>query len=113
MINDIDPIDGSIVKRRCNGQCVDGLFQEEYHWGSGARGQGPRGSPSPGDTASPGGQLERTPSFTAEWEEVREAALWLLFSQIEMLCLELKQRRNDLTWSIKTWSIFCESVLHN
>uniref|UniRef100_A0A673ZA23 Ankyrin repeat and sterile alpha motif domain containing 1B n=1 Tax=Salmo trutta TaxID=8032 RepID=A0A673ZA23_SALTR len=25
--------------------------------------------PSPGDTASPGGQLERTPSFTAEWEE--------------------------------------------
>ncbi|CDQ99025.1 unnamed protein product [Oncorhynchus mykiss] len=30
-------------------------------------------SPSPGDTASPGGQLERTPSFTAEWEEVREA----------------------------------------
>uniref|UniRef100_A0A8K9XDB3 Ankyrin repeat and sterile alpha motif domain-containing protein 1B n=1 Tax=Oncorhynchus mykiss TaxID=8022 RepID=A0A8K9XDB3_ONCMY len=31
--------------------------------------QGPRGSPSPGDTASPGGQLERTPSFTAEWEE--------------------------------------------
>uniref|UniRef100_A0AAZ3QQU4 Ankyrin repeat and sterile alpha motif domain-containing protein 1B n=1 Tax=Oncorhynchus tshawytscha TaxID=74940 RepID=A0AAZ3QQU4_ONCTS len=25
------------------------------------------------DTASPGGQLERTPSFTAEWEEVREA----------------------------------------
>uniref|UniRef100_A0A8C7JRP1 Ankyrin repeat and sterile alpha motif domain containing 1B n=1 Tax=Oncorhynchus kisutch TaxID=8019 RepID=A0A8C7JRP1_ONCKI len=42
-------------------------IQEEYHWGSGARGQGPRGSP--GDTASPGGQLERTPSFTAEWEE--------------------------------------------
>uniref|UniRef100_A0A673ZAY5 Ankyrin repeat and sterile alpha motif domain containing 1B n=1 Tax=Salmo trutta TaxID=8032 RepID=A0A673ZAY5_SALTR len=45
-------------------------IQEEYHWGSGARGQGPRGSPSPGDTASPGGQLERTPSFTAEWEEI-------------------------------------------
>ncbi|XP_031687327.1 ankyrin repeat and sterile alpha motif domain-containing protein 1B isoform X5 [Oncorhynchus kisutch] len=43
-------------------------IQEEYHWGSGARGQGPRGSP--GDTASPGGQLERTPSFTAEWEEI-------------------------------------------
>uniref|UniRef100_A0A4W5JRV5 SAM domain-containing protein n=1 Tax=Hucho hucho TaxID=62062 RepID=A0A4W5JRV5_9TELE len=45
-------------------------IQEEYHWGSGARDQGPRGSPSPGDTASPGGQLERTPSFTAEWEEI-------------------------------------------
>ncbi|XP_038833587.1 ankyrin repeat and sterile alpha motif domain-containing protein 1B-like [Salvelinus namaycush] len=43
-------------------------IQEEYHWGSGARGQGPRGSP--GDTTSPGGQLERTPSFTAEWEEI-------------------------------------------
>ncbi|XP_055761759.1 ankyrin repeat and sterile alpha motif domain-containing protein 1B-like isoform X3 [Salvelinus fontinalis] len=42
-------------------------IQEEYHWGPGAGGQGPRGSP--GDTASPGGQLERTPSFTAEWEE--------------------------------------------
>ncbi|XP_036800825.1 ankyrin repeat and sterile alpha motif domain-containing protein 1B isoform X1 [Oncorhynchus mykiss] len=45
-------------------------IQEEYHWGSADRGQGPRGSPSPGDTASPGGQLERTPSFTAEWEEI-------------------------------------------
>uniref|UniRef100_A0A3B4Y7K8 Ankyrin repeat and sterile alpha motif domain containing 1B n=1 Tax=Seriola lalandi dorsalis TaxID=1841481 RepID=A0A3B4Y7K8_SERLL len=27
------------------------------------------GSPSPGEGASPGGRLERTPSFTAEWEE--------------------------------------------
>uniref|UniRef100_A0A674N0N4 Ankyrin repeat and sterile alpha motif domain containing 1B n=1 Tax=Takifugu rubripes TaxID=31033 RepID=A0A674N0N4_TAKRU len=28
-----------------------------------------RGSPSPGEGTSPGGRLERTPSFTAEWEE--------------------------------------------
>uniref|UniRef100_H2U8A0 Ankyrin repeat and sterile alpha motif domain containing 1B n=1 Tax=Takifugu rubripes TaxID=31033 RepID=H2U8A0_TAKRU len=27
------------------------------------------GSPSPGEGTSPGGRLERTPSFTAEWEE--------------------------------------------
>lgn len=46
------------------------LVQEEHGWGSGSRGQGP-GSPSPGEGASPGGRLERTPSFTAEWEEVR------------------------------------------
>ncbi|XP_045064846.1 ankyrin repeat and sterile alpha motif domain-containing protein 1B-like isoform X3 [Coregonus clupeaformis] len=43
-------------------------IQEEHHWGSGARGQGPGGSP--GDTTNPGAQLERTPSFTAEWEEI-------------------------------------------
>ncbi|KAM9823593.1 ankyrin repeat and sterile alpha motif domain-containing protein 1B [Neosynchiropus ocellatus] len=44
-------------------------IQEEHSWGSGSRGQGP-GSPSPGDGVSPGGRLERTPSFTAEWEEI-------------------------------------------
>ncbi|XP_054480387.1 ankyrin repeat and sterile alpha motif domain-containing protein 1B [Anoplopoma fimbria] len=44
-------------------------IQEEHGWGSGSRGQGP-GSPSPGEGASPGGRLERTPSFTAEWEEI-------------------------------------------
>ncbi|XP_068442562.1 ankyrin repeat and sterile alpha motif domain-containing protein 1B isoform X1 [Clinocottus analis] len=44
-------------------------IQEELGWGSGSRGQGP-GSPSPGDGAGPGGRLERTPSFTAEWEEI-------------------------------------------
>ncbi|KAM7378329.1 hypothetical protein PAMA_013296 [Pampus argenteus] len=44
-------------------------IQEEHSWGSGSRGQGP-GSPSPGEGASPGGRLERTPSFTAEWEEI-------------------------------------------
>uniref|UniRef100_A0A8C4IVA3 Ankyrin repeat and sterile alpha motif domain-containing protein 1B n=1 Tax=Dicentrarchus labrax TaxID=13489 RepID=A0A8C4IVA3_DICLA len=43
-------------------------IQEEHGWGSGSRGQGP-GSPNPGEGASPGGRLERTPSFTAEWEE--------------------------------------------
>uniref|UniRef100_A0A8C2ZZF2 Ankyrin repeat and sterile alpha motif domain containing 1B n=1 Tax=Cyclopterus lumpus TaxID=8103 RepID=A0A8C2ZZF2_CYCLU len=43
-------------------------IQEEHGWGPGSRGQGP-GSPSPGEGASPGGRLERTPSFTAEWEE--------------------------------------------
>lgn len=51
------------------------LVQEEHSWGSGSRGQGP-GSPSPGEGASPGGRLERTPSFTAEWEEVRGAFSW-------------------------------------
>ncbi|XP_044199179.1 ankyrin repeat and sterile alpha motif domain-containing protein 1B isoform X3 [Thunnus albacares] len=44
-------------------------IQEEHSWGSGSRGQGP-GSPNPGEGASPGGRLERTPSFTAEWEEI-------------------------------------------
>ncbi|KAM3588107.1 uncharacterized protein V6R79_021457 [Siganus canaliculatus] len=44
-------------------------IQEEHSWGSGSRGQDP-GSPSPGNAASPGGRLERTPSFTAEWEEI-------------------------------------------
>ncbi|XP_070784740.1 ankyrin repeat and sterile alpha motif domain-containing protein 1B isoform X1 [Enoplosus armatus] len=44
-------------------------IQEEHGWGSGSRGQGP-GSPSQGEGASPGGRLERTPSFTAEWEEI-------------------------------------------
>ncbi|KAI4803171.1 hypothetical protein KUCAC02_006727, partial [Chaenocephalus aceratus] len=44
-------------------------IQEEHGWGSGSRGQGP-GSPSPGEGASPGGRVERTPSFTAEWEEI-------------------------------------------
>uniref|UniRef100_H2ML33 Ankyrin repeat and sterile alpha motif domain containing 1B n=1 Tax=Oryzias latipes TaxID=8090 RepID=H2ML33_ORYLA len=38
-------------------------IQEEHSWGPGSRGQGP-GSPSLRE-----GQLERTPSFTAEWEE--------------------------------------------
>ncbi|XP_077956492.1 ankyrin repeat and sterile alpha motif domain-containing protein 1B isoform X3 [Gasterosteus aculeatus] len=42
---------------------------EEHGWGSGSRGQGP-GSPSPGEGSGPGGRLERTPSFTAEWEEI-------------------------------------------
>lgn len=51
------------------------LVQEEHSWGSGSRGQGP-GSPSPGEGASPGGRLERTPSFTAEWEEVRRGFPW-------------------------------------
>ncbi|XP_026182272.1 ankyrin repeat and sterile alpha motif domain-containing protein 1B isoform X2 [Mastacembelus armatus] len=44
-------------------------IQEEHSWGSGSRGQGP-GSPSPGEAPSLGGRLERTPSFTAEWEEI-------------------------------------------
>ncbi|XP_028278182.1 ankyrin repeat and sterile alpha motif domain-containing protein 1B isoform X2 [Parambassis ranga] len=44
-------------------------IQEEHSWGSGSRGQGP-GSPSPHEGASPEGRLERTPSFTAEWEEI-------------------------------------------
>ncbi|CAJ1054780.1 ankyrin repeat and sterile alpha motif domain-containing protein 1B isoform X1 [Xyrichtys novacula] len=44
-------------------------IQEEHSWGSGSRGQGP-GSSSPGEGASPGARLERTPSFTAEWEEI-------------------------------------------
>ncbi|XP_034718924.1 ankyrin repeat and sterile alpha motif domain-containing protein 1B isoform X2 [Etheostoma cragini] len=44
-------------------------IQEEHGWGSGSRGQGP-GSPSTREGASPGGRLERTPSFTAEWEEI-------------------------------------------
>uniref|UniRef100_A0A3P9J9J9 Ankyrin repeat and sterile alpha motif domain containing 1B n=1 Tax=Oryzias latipes TaxID=8090 RepID=A0A3P9J9J9_ORYLA len=39
-------------------------IQEEHSWGPGSRGQGP-GSPSLRE-----GQLERTPSFTAEWEEI-------------------------------------------
>ncbi|XP_061571017.1 ankyrin repeat and sterile alpha motif domain-containing protein 1B [Cololabis saira] len=43
--------------------------QEEHSWGSGSRGQGP-GSPSPLAGASPERRLERTPSFTAEWEEI-------------------------------------------
>ncbi|KAM6895511.1 ankyrin repeat and sterile alpha motif domain-containing protein 1B isoform 2-T2 [Xenentodon cancila] len=43
--------------------------QEEHSWGSGSRGQGP-GSPSPQEGASPERRLERTPSFTAEWEEI-------------------------------------------
>ncbi|XP_041833007.1 ankyrin repeat and sterile alpha motif domain-containing protein 1B isoform X2 [Melanotaenia boesemani] len=42
--------------------------QEEHSWGSGSRGQGP-GSPSSREGPSPG-RLERTPSFTAEWEEI-------------------------------------------
>ena len=46
------------------------ILQEELSWGSGSRGQG-LGSPRPGMGASPGGRLERTPSFTAEWDEVR------------------------------------------
>ncbi|XP_029019474.1 ankyrin repeat and sterile alpha motif domain-containing protein 1B isoform X3 [Betta splendens] len=44
-------------------------IQEEHSWGSGSRGQGP-GSPSPAKGAAPGARLERTPSFTAEWEEI-------------------------------------------
>ncbi|XP_056434984.1 ankyrin repeat and sterile alpha motif domain-containing protein 1B [Gadus chalcogrammus] len=44
-------------------------IQEELSWGSGSRGQG-LGSPRPGMGASPGGRLERTPSFTAEWDEI-------------------------------------------
>uniref|UniRef100_A0A7N9AWE6 Ankyrin repeat and sterile alpha motif domain containing 1B n=1 Tax=Mastacembelus armatus TaxID=205130 RepID=A0A7N9AWE6_9TELE len=49
-------------------------IQEEHSWGSGSRGQGP-GSPSPGEAPSLGGRLERTPSFTAEWEEDRSSFL--------------------------------------
>ncbi|KAL0963000.1 hypothetical protein UPYG_G00348200 [Umbra pygmaea] len=45
-------------------------IQEEHNWGSGVRGQGSGGSPSQGDASSPGIRLERTPSFTAEWEEI-------------------------------------------
>ncbi|XP_069020927.1 ankyrin repeat and sterile alpha motif domain-containing protein 1B isoform X2 [Embiotoca jacksoni] len=44
-------------------------IQEEHSWGSGSRGQGP-GSTSPREGVSPEGRLERTPSFTAEWEEI-------------------------------------------
>ncbi|KAK7886124.1 hypothetical protein WMY93_025745 [Mugilogobius chulae] len=44
-------------------------IQEEHSWGSGTRGQCPE-SPSPGDGTTPVGRLERTPSFTAEWEEI-------------------------------------------
>ncbi|KAM9704869.1 ankyrin repeat and sterile alpha motif domain-containing protein 1B isoform 5-T5 [Menidia menidia] len=44
-------------------------IQEEHSWGSGSRGQGP-GSPGSRDGTSPGARLERTPSFTAEWEEI-------------------------------------------
>lgn len=44
-------------------------IQEEHSWGSGTRGQGPD-SPSPGEGTTVGGRLERTPSFTAEWEEI-------------------------------------------
>lgn len=53
------------------------FIQEEHSWGSGSRGQGP-GSPSPEEGASPGGRLERTPSFTAEWEEVRRKTFCML-----------------------------------
>ncbi|MED6254085.1 Ankyrin repeat and sterile alpha motif domain-containing protein 1B, partial [Ataeniobius toweri] len=44
-------------------------IQEEHSWGSGSRGQGP-GSPGSREGASPEKRLERTPSFTAEWEEI-------------------------------------------
>ncbi|XP_017267039.1 ankyrin repeat and sterile alpha motif domain-containing protein 1B isoform X3 [Kryptolebias marmoratus] len=44
-------------------------IQEEHSWGSGSRGQGP-GSPSSREGASPERRLDRTPSFTAEWEEI-------------------------------------------
>uniref|UniRef100_H3DND5 Ankyrin repeat and sterile alpha motif domain containing 1B n=1 Tax=Tetraodon nigroviridis TaxID=99883 RepID=H3DND5_TETNG len=44
-------------------------IQEEHSWGSGSREHG-AGSLSPGEGTSPGGRLERTPSFTAEWEEI-------------------------------------------
>lgn len=55
-------VSGTIIVCLC-------FVQEEHSWGSGSRGQGP-GSPSLGEGASPEGRLERTPSFTAEWEEV-------------------------------------------
>lgn len=46
-------------------------IQEEHSWGSGSRGPGPgSGSPGQGGDLTPGGRLERTPSFTAEWEEI-------------------------------------------
>ncbi|KAK9525759.1 hypothetical protein VZT92_016441 [Zoarces viviparus] len=46
-------------------------IQEEHGWGSGSRGRGPGSpSPGPGEGSSPAGRLERTPSFTAEWEEI-------------------------------------------
>ncbi|TNN33270.1 Ankyrin repeat and sterile alpha motif domain-containing protein 1B [Liparis tanakae] len=45
-------------------------IQEEHGWGSGSRGPGPGSPGPPGEAASPGGRLERTPSFTAEWEEI-------------------------------------------
>ncbi|XP_028306938.1 ankyrin repeat and sterile alpha motif domain-containing protein 1B isoform X2 [Gouania willdenowi] len=44
-------------------------IQEEHSRASGCRGQGP-GSPSTGEGGGTGGRLERTPSFTAEWEEI-------------------------------------------
>ncbi|XP_043963663.1 ankyrin repeat and sterile alpha motif domain-containing protein 1B isoform X1 [Gambusia affinis] len=44
-------------------------IQEEHSWGSGYRGQGP-GTPGSREGASPEKRLERTPSFTAEWEEI-------------------------------------------
>ncbi|XP_057712137.1 ankyrin repeat and sterile alpha motif domain-containing protein 1B isoform X3 [Corythoichthys intestinalis] len=45
-------------------------IQEENIWESGCRGQG-SGSPSTGGGSStPAEKLERTPSFTAEWEEI-------------------------------------------
>ncbi|XP_072311221.1 ankyrin repeat and sterile alpha motif domain-containing protein 1B isoform X2 [Eucyclogobius newberryi] len=46
-------------------------IQEEHSLGSGTRGQsGESSGPSPGDCTTPVGRLERTPSFTAEWEEI-------------------------------------------
>ncbi|KAJ8007180.1 hypothetical protein DPEC_G00114860 [Dallia pectoralis] len=45
-------------------------IQEEHHWGSGVKGHGSGGSPSQGEATSPRVPLERTPSFTAEWEEI-------------------------------------------
>lgn len=44
-------------------------IQEEHSWGYGSRGQGP-GSPRFREGVSPEKRLERTPSFTAEWEEI-------------------------------------------
>uniref|UniRef100_A0A3Q2CWE6 Ankyrin repeat and sterile alpha motif domain containing 1B n=2 Tax=Cyprinodon variegatus TaxID=28743 RepID=A0A3Q2CWE6_CYPVA len=44
-------------------------IQEEHSWGSGSRGQGP-GTPGSREGVSPEKRLERTPSFTAEWEEI-------------------------------------------
>ncbi|XP_051911849.1 ankyrin repeat and sterile alpha motif domain-containing protein 1B isoform X2 [Hippocampus zosterae] len=45
-------------------------IQEENVWESPSRGQGSASSSAAGDGTAPAGKLERTPSFTAEWEEI-------------------------------------------
>ncbi|XP_037099115.1 ankyrin repeat and sterile alpha motif domain-containing protein 1B isoform X3 [Syngnathus acus] len=45
-------------------------IQEENIWESASRGQDSGSSGAGGDGTTPAGKLERTPSFTAEWEEI-------------------------------------------